>query len=266
MSMISLANVCVAFPVYGSRQLSLTNRLLSTTSGGRIGSDSHSRTVVEALFDISLELRAGDRLGLIGHNGAGKSTLLRVMAGIYEPGAGRVCRKGKVAPLFDVSLGMDPDSTGYENIRLRGLFLGLTNKQIRAIADDIADFSGLGEFLNMPIRTYSSGMHLRLAFSVSTSVEPEILLLDEAIAVGDAAFVEKANRRVEELVRKAGILVLASHSSSLMERVCNRAILLEHGRVVEEGPVSETFKTYLARSNSGIPVSKATNRVEVVSA
>jgi ABC-2 type transport system ATP-binding protein len=215
--------------------------------------------VVEALSDINLELRAGDRLGLIGHNGAGKSTLLRVMAGVYEPGVGRVCRKGRVAPMFDVSLGMDPDSTGYENIRLRGLFLGLTSKQIRALADDIADFSGLGDFLNMPIRTYSSGMHMRLAFSVSTSVEPEILLLDEGITAGDAAFLEKADRRVEELVSKAGILVLAAHSRELMERVCTRAALLEQGRIVEEGPVSETFDAYLGPHNSVSLGSKASN-------
>jgi ABC-2 type transport system ATP-binding protein len=247
--MISLSNVCVSFPVYGSRQLSLANRLLVTTTGGRIGSDSHSRTVVEALSDINLELRAGDRLGLIGNNGAGKSTLLRVMAGVYEPIVGRVRRRGRVAPMFDVSLGMDPDSTGYENIRLRGLFLGLTPKEILGLTDEIADFSGLGPFLNMPIRTYSSGMHMRLAFSVSSSVEPEILLLDEGIATGDAAFLEKADKRVEELVSKAGILVLAAHSRELMEQVCTRAVLLERGRVVEEGPVGDTFNAYLARRN-----------------
>src|SRR5262249_34952045 len=153
-------------------------------------------------------------------------------------------RRGRVACLFDVSHGMDPDSTGFENIRLRGLFLGLTNKQIRGLADDIADFSGLGDFLRMPIRTYSSGMHMRLAFSVSSSLEPEILLLDEAIAVGDAAFIEKANRRLEQLVSKAGILVLASHSEKLIGQLCNRAILLNRGRLIESGPVNQVWSTY----------------------
>ena len=244
MSFLSLQNVSVNFPVYSAFDLSLRSRILSTATGGRLGSDNRNPLVIQALANIDLTLHTGERLALVGHNGAGKSTLLRVMAGIYEPYSGSVKRRGRIAPLFDTSLGMDPESTGYENIKLRGLFLGLTLKQVRERQDEIADFSGLGDYLNLPIRTYSSGMQTRLAFSISASIEPEILLMDEGIATGDAEFMEKANKKMEELVTKAGILVLASHSGDLLNRLCKRAILLQHGRVFTEGSVSSVFETY----------------------
>ena len=244
MTFVTLNNVSVNFPIYSARDLSLRNHILNSATGGRLGSDERNPFVIQALANIDLALCTGDRLALIGHNGAGKSTLLRVIAGIYEPISGSVRTSGRIAPLFDMSLGMDPESTGYENIRLRGLFLGMSLKQVRQLVDEIADFSGLGDYLSLPIRTYSSGMHTRLAFSISASIEPEILIMDEGIGAGDAEFLQKANKKMEELINKAGILVLASHSADLLQRFCKRAILLEHGRVVSEGPVSSIFESY----------------------
>src|SRR5262249_11458187 len=151
--------------------------------------------IVQALDNVSIGIEHGARLGIVGPNGAGKTTLLRVLAGIYEPTAGSASIEGRVVPLFDVALGMDPESTGFENIKLRGLFLGMTPQQIRARTEEIAEFTELGSFLDMPLRTYSAGMQARLAFAVSTCIEPEILLLDEGIGTGDAAFIEKAKKR-----------------------------------------------------------------------
>ena len=245
MSSISLKNVCVTFPVYDARQRSLKNLLITATTGGRIGSDARRGIYVEALSNINLHLKTGDRVALIGHNGAGKSTLLRLMAGIYEPTSGAIEMRGRVAPILDSSLGVDPEINGYDNIRLRGLFLGLTSREIEERMAEIAEFSELGAFLNMPMRTYSDGMHTRLTFSVSTSIDPEILLLDEGIASGDAAFMIKAYERMERLIEKAGILVLASHSVKLVEQFCNRGVLLQNGRIVADGEVKEVLATYI---------------------
>jgi ABC-2 type transport system ATP-binding protein len=200
--------------------------------------------MIQALSNLNLELRTGDRMALVGHNGAGKTTLLRVIAGIYEPVTGHVSKRGRIAPLFDVGLCMDPETTGYDNIYLRGLLLGLNRRQIYSRIDEIADFSELGTFLDMPIRTYSTGMQARLAFAISTSIEPDILLLDEGIAAGDAAFLTKANKRMHELVDKAGILVFASHSEEHLQRFCNKAVLLERGRVRNEGRLEEILSEY----------------------
>jgi len=175
---------------------------------------------------------------------------LRVIAGIYEPVTGWVAVEGRSVPLFDVGLGTDPESSGYENIQLRGLFLGLSKAEIRRKTDEIAEFTGLGPFLDMPLRTYSSGMQARLSFAISTCIEPEILLLDEGIGAGDAAFMEQASRRLDQLVQQTGILVLASHSEGLLRRLCNKAFLFEHGRVVAEGSVEEILARYRSPPNS----------------
>lgn len=238
---VVLDHVHVSFPIYDSASRSLRHHIVGASTGGRLSADSQQRVVVEALSDVSFTLSHGDRVGLVGHNGAGKTTLLRVISGIYAPWQGRVEVTGRVAPLFDVSLGIDMESTGYENIRLRGLYLGLTRAQIEARTGDIAEFTELGPFLHMPVRTYSAGMQARLAFAVSTSIEPEILLLDEGIAAGDAAFMEKANQRLHEFVQRAGILVLASHSDPLIRMFCNKAFLLERGRIVRAGSVDEVM-------------------------
>ena len=248
MASIELENVVVSFPVYDQGARSLKKRIISATTGGRIESDSVSGkiSVVQALDGVTLSFRHGDRVGLVGHNGAGKTTLLRVLAGIYEPTIGTAEIKGHAAPLFDVALGMDPESTGYENIVLRGLFLGLTHKQIDARVDEIAEFTELGSFLELPIRTYSAGMRMRLAFAVSTSIDPDILLLDEGIGAGDAAFLEKANKRLKEFTKKAAIIVLASHSEGLIRQMCDTAILMEHGKVLRQGKTEEILEHYRA--------------------
>jgi lipopolysaccharide transport system ATP-binding protein len=229
---ISLKNVGVNFPIYGAGANSLKKTLAASVTGGRFGKET-GVNVVQALSDINLELKAGDRLGLTGHNGAGKSTLLRTLAGVYEPSVGEFVRRGTVSSLIDPSLGIEPDATGFENIMLRGLVMGMSKKQIDELTPSIIDFSGLGDYINMPVRTYSTGMMMRLAFSISTSVQADILLMDEWLSVGDAEFTEKAEQRMKDVVSSAGILVLASHSPKLIENECNRVIHLEHGRIVE---------------------------------
>ncbi|MBC7438284.1 MAG: ABC transporter ATP-binding protein [Bdellovibrionales bacterium] len=234
MSFIQARNLVVEFPVYNNSHRSLKNAVLHATTGGRLARAAGGRTVVRALDDLTFDIRPGDRVGLVGHNGSGKTTLLRVLAGAYEPVTGSLALKGRVASLLDISLGMDHDATGYENIFLRGIMLGLTPREIRARTDEIAAFTDLGEYLDMPVRTYSSGMQLRLAFAVSTSVEADILIMDEWLSVGDAEFNQKASARLTKLVEGAAILVIASHSPDMIAKVCNRAMRLEHGRIVEE--------------------------------
>ena len=244
MALISLDHVSVQFPIYGASARSLKNSLMHMTTGGRIARGAGDRIWVEALRDVSLSLEHGDRVGLIGHNGAGKTTLLRVLTGIYEPLRGTVLRVGRVAPLFEIGLGMDPEATGYENILLRGLLLGAAPADIRARTDEIAAFAELGDYLAVPVRTYSSGMRLRLAFAVCTSIEPDIILMDEWIGVGDASFVEKAERRLTDLVGRAGILVLASHSPALLQRTCTKGVLLHAGEVAAVGPIDDVLEAY----------------------
>lgn len=248
MASVTLDHVSVLFPVYSAASRSLKNRLFYSATGGRIRSDQASGrlSVVQALDDISLSLRNGDRVGLVGHNGAGKTTLLRVLGRIYEPNAGQVRIQGSIVPLFDISLGMDPESNGFENIVLRGMFLGLRRAEIRARMDEIAEFTELGDFLNLPIRTYSAGMQMRLAFAVSTSAAPDILLLDEGIATGDAAFMDKARERLRRFTERVSIIVLSSHSDELVREMCTSAILMSHGRILCAGPVDEVLARYHA--------------------
>jgi ABC-2 type transport system ATP-binding protein/lipopolysaccharide transport system ATP-binding protein len=243
MPSIELDNVSVSFPVYSAGARSLKNAMISATTGGRIGNKAN-HLVVQALDQVSLSFRHGDRVALVGHNGAGKTTLLRVIAGIFEPPSGTVRVEGKVTPMFDTSLGIDPDFTGNENIILRGLYLGMTKSDIMARMKDIADFTELGQFLELPVRTYSMGMQARLAFTMATCIEPEILLLDEGIGAGDEAFLDKANVRLDSFIAKTGILVLASHHIALIRRFCNKAVLMEHGRVALSGDLDEVLEAY----------------------
>jgi ABC-type polysaccharide/polyol phosphate transport system ATPase subunit len=244
MASIRLDHVSVSFRIYDANSRSLKKQVLAMSTGGRIGTDANNHVSISALDDVSLHLDHGDRLALVGHNGAGKTTLLRVMAGIYEPTQGTIQTEGRAVPIFDLGAGMDPESTAYENIVFRGLYLGLSRAEIRAKTEEIAAFTELGSFLDMPLRTYSAGMFARLAFAISTCVEPDILLLDETIAAGDAAFIQKATRRLEDVVARTGILVFASHSESLLRDMCNKAVLLEHGRVIASGLVDEIFDRY----------------------
>lgn len=233
MSFISLKNVSINFPIYGAGAASLKKTLAASVTGGRFGKET-GVNVIQALSNINLELKSGDRLGLVGHNGAGKSTLLRALAGVYEPSSGEFVRQGTVSSLIDPALGIESDATGLENIMLRGLVMGMSKRQIDDLTPEICEFSGLGEYVNMPVRTYSTGMLMRLAFSISTSVRADILLMDEWLSVGDAEFTEKAEQRMKDVVAKSGILVLASHSPDLIAKECNRVIQLEHGRIVEQ--------------------------------
>jgi ABC-2 type transport system ATP-binding protein len=211
--------------------------------GGNIGAESKV-PIIRALEDVDLDLRHGARVGLVGHNGAGKSTLLRLLSGIYEPTRGVAEIRGRVAPVFDLGVGMDPEISGLENILVRGLFLGMTRKQMLARVDDIAEFTELGDFLTLPLRTYSTGMRIRLALGVVTSIDPEILLLDEGIGAVDAAFLERARGRLADLVARSGILVFASHSEEMLRQLCDTAVLLEHGRVLAQGDLDGILSRY----------------------
>jgi len=243
-SSLTLSNVRVSFPIYQGGSRSLKKILIFRGSGGQIASDANQRLVVEALRGISLHFTAGDRVALVGANGSGKTTLLRVMGGIYEPAAGIVESNGRISPMFDIGLGMDSELSGYDNIRLRGLILGLSAAEIDERMADIVEFSELGDYLELPIRTYSSGMVTRLTFAVATCFAPEILLMDEWIVAGDAAFMAKAERRISSFVSQASILVLASHSSEICRRWCNKAIWLEKGEIKAAGPVDQILDEY----------------------
>ena len=246
MSSIQLDGISVEFRLYDPAMRSVRRQVLEGLNIGGIFSsgERQKKPSIIALNDVSLELEAGDRVALIGHNGAGKTTLLRVMAGIYEPTRGRAKVDGRVSPIFDVRLGMDKEATGYENIALRGLLLGMTRAEIDASTEDIANFSELGPFLNMPLHTYSTGMALRLAFAISTSIEPEILLLDEWIGAGDKRFIAKAQARLQKLIGQSNILVVASHQLNLVRKLCNKAVLLERGSIKDFGPAAEILKAY----------------------
>jgi ABC-type polysaccharide/polyol phosphate transport system ATPase subunit len=240
-----LDHVNVDFPIYGT-QRSLRKALLEGATGGLIGRDKtrSNRITVRALVDISLDLNDGDRIGLVGHNGAGKSTLLKVMAGVYEPSSGKIMTRGRITPLFDSMPGMDPEDTGYENTITAGMLFGMTRAEIEKKVPEIEEFSELGEYFALPMRSYSLGMATRLGFAVATAIDPGILLMDEGIGAGDARFAERAARRMERFIDKSRILVLASHSEALIRSTCNKAAFMKAGRVLAVGGIDEIFKQY----------------------
>ena len=245
MTHVTLSNVGVAFKLYQPPSRSLKRVVLRTAVGGAFGqSGDGDYVVVNALDGIDLELRAGDKLGIVGHNGAGKTTLLRVMAGIYFPTSGEVSSQGHRVPLFDVHSGFDDEATGFENIFLRGMLMGFKREALEKRVDEIAAFSELGKYLELPVRTYSSGMLLRLLFSISTSIDADILLMDEWVATGDQDFRQKANQRLRDLVDRAHILAFASHEPDLLRAICNRAVLLNAGRIVSAGSVDKVLEDY----------------------
>ncbi|MEB3370206.1 ABC transporter ATP-binding protein [Saccharopolyspora sp. S2-29] len=239
---IEVRDACVDFPVFDAKSRSLKKKVFGKV-GGKIGAGARA-PVVEALRGITLSLREGDRVALVGHNGAGKSTLLRLLSGIHEPTRGSARVRGKVAPVFDLGVGMDPEVSGYENIIVRGLFLGMTRRQMRERADDIAEFTELGDYLHMPLRTYSAGMRVRLALGVVTTIDPEILILDEGLGAVDAAFIAKARRRMVDLVERSGMLVFASHSDELLLELCSSAVWMEEGSIRMTGPVRDVLTAY----------------------
>ncbi|MBV2187594.1 MAG: ABC transporter ATP-binding protein [Rhizobium sp.] len=213
---------------------SFKKSLLNVATGGILAKDAGNRVVVRALDNLNFKFDEGDRVGLIGHNGSGKTTLLQVLAGIYEPASGILEVKGHVTSMLGITLGMDAEVTGLENIYLRGRLMGLPRAKVDAIVDDVADFAGIGDYLDLPLRTYSSGMAMRLAFSVATSVDADIILMDEWLSVGDADFVEKAKSRLTQMMERARLVVIASHNHALIKDQCNKVIELQHGKIVSE--------------------------------
>lgn len=250
MALIRLDNISVSYPIFNAHTRSLRAAVYSRL-GGRIV--THNQTiVVEAIKNLSLDLADGDRLALLGHNGAGKTTLLRVLAGVYAPQSGVVEIKGRIGSFTDITLGMDMEANGWDNIIFRCAFMGLTFEQAKALTPSIAEFSELGEFLDMPVRTYSSGMFLRLAFAISTSIEPDIVIMDEMISAGDARFVEKASKRIDKILGAANIFVIASHDVEMTRHFCKTALWMEKGAARALGPVEDVTEAYLAsRSEEG---------------
>jgi ABC-type polysaccharide/polyol phosphate transport system ATPase subunit len=241
---IKLENVELEFPIYDG-QRGIRKELFDRSVGGFLNrGKKKSQVSVTALREISIDLKDGDRVALIGHNGSGKTTLLQVIAGIYEPHVGHFDVSGRVSALLNTSLGMDADTTGYNNIWICGLLLGMTPDQIHKKIDEIAEFTELGDFLALPVRTYSTGMQTRLAFAITTAIEPEILLLDEGIGTGDAQFQAKAEARIQEFVARSNILVFASHSPALLQNLCTSAYLLEKGRIIGHGNLDEILEQY----------------------
>ena len=234
---LALESVTVDLPLYSGAARSLSKSFLRRGAGGQVEVDGKRRLSVRALDSVSLQVGHGSRLGVLGHNGAGKTTLLRVLAGVYEPTRGTVCRIGRTTAVLSERLGMLGERTGYENIATRGLYLGLSRSQIRDYQAEVAEFTELGDYLELPLRTYSSGMKARLAFAASTCFDPEVLIMDEWLSFSDRAFLAKAERRLEEFIERAGIVVLAAHDHELLERVCSTGVLLEAGRVKARGPI-----------------------------
>ena len=233
MTIIRASNLVVEFPIYGMNgNRSFKKSLINIATGGVLAKDASNRVLVRALDNLNFEFHEGDRVGLIGHNGSGKSTLLQVLAGIYEPAAGELLVNGKITSMLGITLGMDADVTGLENIYIRGRLMGLNRNKIANMVDGIADFAGIGDYLHLPMRTYSSGMSMRLAFAIATSTEADIILMDEWLSVGDADFVSKAKVRLTDLVDKSRLVVIASHDHTMIADQCNIILKLEHGKIV----------------------------------
>ena len=236
MPFLNLASVSIDFPVFGHFAHSLKRTIASSVTGGAIGTET-GVTTVHALADVTLRIAEGERVGIMGHNGSGKTTLLRTLAGVYPPTRGTFTCDGTVASLIDPSLGIEQELNGYENIELRGALIGLPPHVMKGLVPDIEAFSELGEYLAMPLRTYSTGMLMRLVFAIATAMRADILLMDEWLSVGDAGFREKAEQRLRDVVQESGILVLASHSEQLIAKECNRIVVLEHGRIIRDEPL-----------------------------
>ena len=242
---IELRNLHVDFPLLQTEQRSLKRLLSAPFKSRRFGLDHSERVTLHALTRINLTLAQGDRIALIGANGAGKSTLLRVLAGIYPPAVGSADIRGRVGALLTTGLGLRDDASGYDNIEFCLLLQGIPAHEIGDRGKEIAEFTELGKYLNLHVGALSSGMRLRLAFAISTAIDPDILLIDEIFGVGDAAFMQKAEARLSGLIQRSKILVLASHSPSLAQIFCDRALWLDNGEIRADGPVDEILSAYL---------------------
>lgn len=240
MAKIELNDASITFTIRQQRKVTFKEYLVR----GLFLPSRNPTVAVHALSQINLLAEDGDRIGVIGHNGAGKSTLLRLIAGIYPPTSGSREVDGRICSLFDIALGFEPDANGWDNITYRAYLQGETPKSLRSKMHGIAEFSELGEFLNIPVRYYSAGMMIRLAFSIATAIEPEILLIDEVLSVGDLAFQQKAHKRMREMMANARLMVMVSHDLNSMASMCNRAIWLQHGTVMSAGKPEEIVKAY----------------------
>jgi ABC-type polysaccharide/polyol phosphate transport system ATPase subunit len=249
MAQIDLDNVSLTFRVRQYGRITLKDFFVRHL----FGKASNPFIQVQALQDVSLHLGEGDRLGIIGANGAGKSTLMKVLAGIYPPTSGRRLVQGNISSLFDIGLGFEMDASGWDNICYRGYLQGETPRSIRAKMQPIADFSELGHFLDMPVRYYSAGMLVRLAFSIATAIEPEILLVDEVLAAGDLAFLDKARQRMHDMMAKARLIVLISHDMESVRKLCDRVVWMDHGRVRQIGLPDEVVGAYTGSVRGGQP-------------
>jgi lipopolysaccharide transport system ATP-binding protein len=244
MAFISIRQASVELPIFNSPSRSLANRLVSAATGGVISAQKGGHISIVALKNLDLEIIPGDRIGVVGDNGSGKSTLLRLLSGVYDPSSGEINRSGTISSLVDISYGINGENTGRENIFLRGKLMGMSNKEIEQKIDEIIEFSELGDYINLPVRIYSSGMLLRLAFSVATSITADILIMDEWLSVGDGSFAERASARLRGLVDNSEILVIASHTRDLIENTCNKIVWLEHGSVKKIGTTEEISPEY----------------------
>jgi ABC-2 type transport system ATP-binding protein/lipopolysaccharide transport system ATP-binding protein len=244
MAGIDLQSVSVEFPVYNVNSRSFKKNFIRLATGGRVVQDANQHVIVSALNDITLSFKHGDRIGLIGHNGSGKSTFLRLLARIYEPSRGRIRIDGNISPMLELMQGIQGEFTGHENIALRGTLLGLTRAEIKDHSVEIAELTGLGDYLAMPMRTYSSGMMVRLAFAISASIKPEILLIDEIFGAGDADFMKKARQKMVDLLDQSSIVVMATHSDALIKEFCNKALLLQGGRIQYFGDIDQALEMY----------------------
>lgn len=244
MADILLKNVSVEFPIYNANARSVKHQFLRLGTGGLVSADANKHVVVRALDNISLHIKHGDRIALIGHNGAGKTTFLRLLAQIYEPTSGEIVVHGRVSSLLNIMHGIEAENTGYENIVARGVCLGLSKQEIEEKKEEIAAFIGLGDYLHMPIRTYSAGMQIRLAFGIATCIQPEILLIDEIFGAGDASFTEKAHHRMVTLLTQSSIVVFASHTDKLLSDFCNKGLVMQAGKMVFYGDIQAALTYY----------------------
>lgn len=247
---VEARSMCLDYPLLGTASRSFKNQVLSTMTGGSLVKVDQLQ-IIRALDTLDFILGDGDRVGLVGHNGAGKSTLLKVLAGIYAPTSGYLTVDGRVVSTLNLSVGMEVEATGFENIITRGLLMGMSRSEIDSRLPEIAEFTELGEYLNLPMRVYSTGMATRLAFATATAMDADIIVMDEVIGTGDAAFMERVDARLTSFMNRSRILVLASHSEATIRRFCNRAMLLEHGCLREFGAVDEVFSAYHASIRSG---------------
>ena len=242
MAIIELDGVGLDFPVYNSVSRSLRFRIYQTLGG--VLSPHNKVVVVQALDNVTLQVEEGDRLGLIGHNGAGKTTLLRVMSRIYHPTRGKIAVKGSIASFTNIYLGMDLESSGWDNIVMRSVFMGMSFREAKERRKEIGEFTELGQFLDLPVRTYSTGMFVRLAFAISTAVNADIIIMDEMIGAGDASFIQKAQQRLDSVLSATKAVVLASHNTAILRRTTTKLLWLEQGRTKAFGPTAEVLEAY----------------------